>query len=148
MSHKPQDLEPYSRRETNIENRINHMAGIRILDVRRVNTNNDYQHNYYYGGTAAIETLASNEIESVWTIEVDQRRIEEISDMEQSAKDMHSLFTVATTRADRMRNELNILTQRIQLLETALDENPGVRDQWDEIMVMLKMAGYIDGLVK
>ena len=148
MSHKPQDLEPYSRRETNIENRINHMAGIRILDVRRVNTNNDYQHNYYYGGPAAIETLASNEIESVWTIEVDQRRIEEISDIDRFALDMRSSLTTATIRADRLLSEFNGLTHRIQLLETALDENPGVRDQWDEIMVMLKMAGYIDGLVK
>ena len=95
------------------------MAGIRILDVRIVNTNNDYQHNYYYDGPAAIETLASNEIESVWTIEVDQRRIEEISDIDRFALDMRSSLTTATTRADRMRNELNILTHRIQLLKTA-----------------------------
>lgn len=119
--------------------------GFKILDQRVVHETHPLEFHDMYAYQYKEENYRRNfsyQIEvnmSERTAEDLIRLVEHSEYLEKRSREYEQRFQLSQT-------DLIALRKRLDNLEQVLDENPGIRDQWDEIMTMLKLAGYHDDL--
>lgn len=102
----------------------------------------------YYGPLIDDYEYADIDYDVEYTVRMYQSMAEDVLDL-----------ATHLERSERERNEIkrqlaNLKEQHLEMkmkttsLRTVLEKNPAIKEQWDEIMTMLKLAGFDDDLTK
>jgi hypothetical protein len=122
-------------------------AGVGVIAGRIVPGSRKYHEDYYTSDPTSIRyTTHMPEFDVRWVLEMTGLQVDDLLDKDANIK---------YWRKNAQASESQLITAqafRDRQLDTAyrlkktLTENPGIKDQWDEMMVLLKMAGFFDKL--
>lgn len=147
LSRHPNELSA----QDEIQNRIEHIRrkfddlGIKVRDVRYTRYAQPRYMDVSYSNKAWYDRAITDEdirYDAHWELSVDQRQAEELCQLT-------SFVNSLQHDVHRLRDELSSTmlqlaghNAKITELKQVLHENPGIRDQWNELMVLMKMAGF------
>jgi hypothetical protein len=122
-------------------------AGVGVIECNIVHGSRSYHEDYYSNDPASLRyTTHHPEFDVRWVLEMTGSQVDDLIDKDANIK---------YWRKNAQASESQLITAqafRDRQLDTAyrlkktLTENPGIKDQWDEMMVLLKMAGFSDKL--
>lgn len=123
-------------------------AGYKVHDVRHRYNQPDGAIGYSISGADPRHNTRRVEIDTTWDLEIDHDQVVHILEVDAKLGDLHSdhqeLFQRHRTAEIAGRNA----TYKRDRLRKTLADNPGIRDQWEEMMVMLKIAGFDQDLLE
>jgi hypothetical protein len=122
-------------------------AGVNVIECNIVHGSRSYHEDYCISDPASMRYTTHNpEFDVRWVLEMTGNQVDELIDKDANIKywrdrcqSCESLLATASAFRDHQLDT----TYR---LKKTLTENPGIKDQWDEMMVLLKMAGFFDKL--
>lgn len=156
---RPLSREDAEMVETDVNERVRGMRdkltddGFKIHDVRvtrRVeppyrdfNLNRDYDL-----GNAAYKRNFADPIQygAEFTMSVTLGQAEDFMNLADRYDSVHRECTEIKERLNLAFQQIGDLEGRRDRLRRTLDENPGIKDQWEEMLTMLKLAGFDDDL--
>lgn len=124
-------------------------AGVKVVDMRvRVNPRRNYMDYYTIGGDLnKVNLIDDVEYDVEWTLEMSNGQVRDVIELADKCRYFEEKLHEIDKQRMLANTDLRSLRERIRKLERTLDDNPGIREQWDEMMTMLKLAGYTDKLI-
>ena len=80
--------------------------------------------------------------EARYNIEISQGIAEDFINMTEKVEFFQKQSKQDALQADQLRHQVKKFEELKRNLHQTLNDNPGVKDQWDEIMVLMKLAGF------
>lgn len=82
-----------------------------------------------------------------WTLEMSDRMVCELLEMSKTVDEFHRRMCHYESESNTANREVHSMRLKNNKLKNVLQENPGLKDQWDELMVMCKIAGLDENIV-
>jgi len=126
-------------------------AGVRVIDTRIMRKPRteyiDYQILSKSGNQKIpTETISSYDYDIRYDLEVDDNFVSHFLDMSEKYKYFMNRTEEEYRKRQTAEHNAQQLEKRSERLNSTLAANPGIREQWEEMMVMLKMAGFDERL--
>lgn len=117
--------------------------GIIVRDARiRARPMMENSMHFYADSDMALESRSVTGYDVSWTLELNQHTVEALVHSGERLYDACKRYDILQSEFTSVNEELRgHLRDKCRLRET-LRTNPGIAEQWDEFMVMLKMAGF------
>ena len=122
-------------------------AGVRVIDTRIMRKPRTEYIDYKIlskSGNQKIptETISSYDYDIRYDLEVDDNFVSHFLDMSEKYKYFMNRTEEEYRKRQTAEHNAQQLEKRSERLNSTLAANPGIREQWEEMMVMLKMAGF------
>ena len=141
-------------RESDLADQVAHMrrnlerAGVKVNDVRHRYDRQDRATRYPINGPDPCHNTRQVAIDAKWDLEIDHDQVVHILEVDAKLSDLHSDHQELFQRHRDVSTAYNTATYKTDRLRKTLADNPGIHDQWEEIMVMLKIAGFDHDLLE
>jgi hypothetical protein len=123
-------------------------AGVKVHDVRHRYDELDRATEYSISGADLRHNTRRVEIDTTWDLEIDHDQVVHILEVDAQLGDLHRDHQELSQRHLNVNTAYSTATYKTDRLRKTLADNPGIRDQWEEMMVMLKIAGFDQDLLK
>ena len=82
-----------------------------------------------------------------WQLEMKDRHVSDLLELSDKCRFFQERLSASEHETVETKSELTKLRNKVAKLRKVLEDNPGVRDQWEEVMVLVKLAGFDESLV-
>lgn len=126
-----------------IHHKLNQM-GVKVRDVKTHYKEEPFRYTDIRGYSPQ-ESSARRPV-THWELEMSEHTVVDFIEMVEKCEYFHRESQENKLIADKANNKHRAIEEKISRLRTVLNDNPGIKDQWEEIMVLLRMAGFEDKL--
>lgn len=124
--------------------------GMKVVDVNIFQKRHPEYIDYSIIGDNSIHRIPSRykvELDAVYQVEFPQDLAENIVDIVNRATLLERDLYESRNAYNISQSNLASIESKLSKLRRVLNDNPGVAEQFEEIMVMAKMAGFDDKLI-
>jgi hypothetical protein len=122
-------------------------AGVGVIECNIVHGSRSYHEDYYTNDPASMRyTTHHPEFDVRWVLEMTGSQVDDLLDKDANIKYWRERSQSSESQLITASTSNNRHLNTAYRLKKTLTENPGIKDQWDEMMVLLKMAGFSDKL--
>lgn len=117
------------------------------IDDTRVTRRPTYERPYLFDDKIPPRDYYRGYEEStVWHLKADDQLVDKIVNLVDQTESLQRNLQYTSHEAANTQRELMAYQKKLANLRKTLRENPGLQEQWDELMVMMKLAGFDENL--
>lgn len=121
--------------------------GIQIIDAEIIK-NQQYHDSsrVYLRDFRPIDTYSNNTYSAEYTVKLSQEMADNVLDLATNLDRSERERVEIKKQLSNLKEKYLAMKFKTTSLKTVLEQNPAIKEQWDEMMTMLKMAGFNDDL--
>jgi hypothetical protein len=127
-----------------------HRLGFEVVN-KKSHKRPKYELPYFFNEKSSSETSYDYyhydyEETTIWELRADDQVVDELINLADRIESHEHHIQSISYEASATQRELDVHQKKIANLKKTLRENPGLQEQWDELMVMMKLAGFDETL--
>jgi hypothetical protein len=145
----PYDNSPQYNTSTDSLRKALRNIDIEVLDIHKVDNRMNYHTDYFIGDSQPMQTqIAPEQTQVEWDVRMDNDKIIAFVEADEALRYYKDMTVILDLKYKKAASNVQSYEHKFGEMRQVLNDNPQIKQQMKEIMVLLKMAGLDSDVAK